>query len=334
MRVDAWALVLLLLASMGAAWFSAQRQQIDPQKERVQMEEEVVEDATGHSIPCRHYQRIICGSSIAASVVPQLVNSNRVVMTTKWFADHHDDAFRLSHVPTMSSLHGVESMVAINPDLIIVHSLNHKQERILRLRETGIPVLDLGSMEGWKTLSADIVTLGKVLLQPERSRTLLLTLQRRLEHAAAHIPTEKRKTAMYVGVYGDKLSGGTVGSSYHDMLRFGGLRDIVAGTVDFPWPSFSVEQLLAYDPDVIVTGGGMSGSGMAESLRSMPGVRDMRAVVENRIIVMPEGTDTTGPTLVNAAEVLCDLVYGQVESTEKAQLPLNFSVGSASNLQP
>ena len=72
------------------------------------------------------------------------------------------------------------------------------------------------------------------------------------------------------------------------MLRFAGLRDIVAGTVDSPWPRFSVESLLAYDPDIIVT----ARPEMADSMRSMPGIKDMRAVRNNRIIVMPKETDS------------------------------------------
>ncbi|NEQ78527.1 MAG: ABC transporter substrate-binding protein, partial [Okeania sp. SIO2C9] len=182
-------------------------------------------------------------------------------------------------------------------------------------------VLDLGSMLGWDTLRNDIRNIGIVLQEQERAEQLLLQIKRRLEHAAIHVPAAERKTAMWLAVYGGKLAGGTVGSSRHHLLRFAGLRDIVAGTVDFGWPSYSVEEVLAYDPDYIVTGGGMSGGSMAEDIRAMPGLNQLRAVRENNIITMPKGTDDTGPGLVEAVEFLCDAVYGPPPAIERALLP-------------
>lgn len=319
MRTDLFSLILLLSASTMGAWISANQRAFTKGEVEQETSLEVVVDASGHTTPARDYRRIVCASSIAAAVVPELVNTNRIVMTTTWFAENHAKAYRLDHLASVNSLHGVESMMAVNPDLIIVHSMNHKNERVARLRETGVAVLDLGSMLGWQTLSRDILKLGQVLRQPERAKQLAQQLQRRLQQTALHVPREQRRSAMWLGVYGDKLSGGTLGSSYHDMLRFAGLRDIVAGSVDSPWPSFSVEEALAYDPDVIVTGG--SSGSMAASLRAMPGLKEMRAIKANNIITMPNNTDSTGPGLLEAAEFLCTAVYGPAPTVEKADWP-------------
>ena len=55
-------------------------------------------------------------------------------------------------------------------------------------------------------------------------------------------------------------------------------------------------------------------------MRSLPGVRDMRAVRTNSIVVMPQGTGFNGPLLVEVAEFLCDAVYGPPPVIEAAEI--------------
>ena len=139
------------------------------------------------------------------------------------------------------------------------------------MRETGVPVLDLGKMLGWETLSENILTLGKVLNKSAEAEELLKRLQRRLQQVAAHLPVEQRQDAMWLSIIGGKIYGGTKGTSYHDVLRFAGLRDVVAGTVNYLiWPVFSVENVISYDPEVIVT----SSRESADYLRSLPGLKE------------------------------------------------------------
>ena len=83
-----------------------------------------------------------------------------------------------------------------------------------------------------------------------------LRFRERLAAVARHIPREARRSGLYLAIHGSQLFGGTRGTSYHDVLTFGGLQDVAA--VDHQgWPTFAPEQLLAYDPELIVTQLGM-----------------------------------------------------------------------------
>ena len=275
MRTDLVALLVLLVASVAGAWISAERHtaQVIAVQAATLVDVETIIDEGGNIVACRDYQRIVCSSSIAATVVPELVNTNRIVMVTQWWSDNSNLKFRLDHAPIINKTHGIESILAQNPDLVIVNSLHLKKERLARLRETGIQVLDLGKMLGWETFSKNILMLGDVLKQPDRAHALLNRVQRRLQHTAIHIPQDQRRSAMWLSLGGGKMYGGTIGSSYHDMLRFAGLNDVVEGTVDYAWPNFTMEELLRYDPDYIVTGDAES----AKNMRALPGIKDMRS---------------------------------------------------------
>ena len=123
-------------------------------------------------------------------------------------------------------------------------------------------------MKGWSTLRHDIVRLGKVL-RKDRVEQLLKSSKAPTASCHPHSPS-KAEDGQWLAVYSGQLAEGPW-VVITTCCVSAGLKDLVAGTVDSPWPSFSTEQLLAYDPDVIVTG-----AGMAESLRAMPGVREMR----------------------------------------------------------
>ena len=74
-------------------------------------------------------------------------------------------------------------------------------------------------MLGWETLQKDIRVLENYWCEPQRADAMVQRLQRRLQHAASHIPATERKTAMWLTINGGKMYGGSRGSSYHDMLR-------------------------------------------------------------------------------------------------------------------
>ena len=100
---------------------------------------------------------------------------------------------------------------------------------------------------------------------------------------------------MWVSIFGDRLYGGTVGSSYHDLLVHAGCDDAAAGRYR-AWQEYSLEDLLALDAELIVTS---TGQGIA--LRRRPGADRLRA----RIIELPEAVaGDPGLGMVDAVEAL------------------------------
>ena len=223
------------------------------------------------------------------------------------FNQRMHQSFKTSHLPNLMPNQDLESLFLFNPDLVVTHSLQFKPERVTRLREGGVRVLDLGSMRGFKTLREDILQFGQVVGEESRAIAYASRLERRLKTTAKHISKDSRKTAIWLAIYGDKLMGGTVGSGYHDVLTWSGMIDVMEGQAETPWPGIRTETVLKLNPQVIVTD-----QGMENRLKKIPGFDQLQAVSENRIIELPKGSDTSGPAMVETCEWLCDKVYGPI----------------------
>jgi len=261
-------------------------------------------DAGGRALPLRRFVRIASGDLVVDRLLIELCEPERIVA----FSDRAPfsyEAFRYAGKPLLPELNNVEGVLLLKPELVIVHSMG-KSTHAEQLRKAGVPVFELGEMLGLKTLLSDMDVVGQLLGHPERALTLRERTLRRLENVSAGRPESERKEALYLGIHGGVMYGGTVGSSFHDVLSAAGLKDIAAAA-HTGWPRFTNEQILAFKPALIVTQAGMArvmcqSSGFAAVPACAPGGRIVELPVE--LLVDP------GLPLVDAAESLARLVYG------------------------
>jgi iron complex transport system substrate-binding protein len=329
-RGNVVAAIAALVCSVLLAWVSSQRPETaatagSVDTGRTEQLDEIV-DSTGQAIPCRDYQRIACASTIAADVLPHLISIDRIVLVPEWYRRTSPEAFRTmlrdeqgnARIGTVASLASIESLLAAKPDLVILNSLSGGgSEKVERLRELELNVLDLGPMLGLKTLLPNIRQLGQVVREAERGAQLARGLERRLRRVAQLVPATERRQAAYVGSMGGSLIGGTKGSSYHDLLILAGLIDAADGQGFSPWPSYTPESLLSLNPEIIVTE-----HGHTASLLAVPGMNELRAVSEpGGIVELPKGAETIGLGLLPAVEALHTAVYGRSVHTTEASAP-------------
>lgn len=260
-------------------------------------------DASGTWVPLRRYQRIGGGSLVADRLLLMLAEPARIAAFSSSAPTAHQ-SYRFAGKPSLPELTDIEGVLAQNLDLLIVNNLA-QQPHIQRLREAGVQVFDLGSMHGIETLLPNIRAVGVLLGEPERALALERDFLLRRQQIAGHLPLERRQSAIYVGIHGDKMYGGTVGSSFHDILTTAGLRDAAADTF-VGWPRYTNEQLLALDPQVIVTQ-----QGMRQKLCNHPGLRRLRACAAPTAIVEldPALLLDPGLALVEAAAHVHAQVY-------------------------
>jgi iron complex transport system substrate-binding protein len=107
-----------------------------------------------------------------------------------------------------------------------------------------------------------------------------------------------------VGIHGDKMYGGTTGSSLHDVIVSAGLHDGAEGKFR-GWPAYTHEDLLALDPDVVLTQ-----VGMAAKLCTHPGLDQLAACRKpNRFVELPASMLTDpGLAVIDAAEALASTI--------------------------
>ena len=251
-------------------------------------------DATDHFVPRRSYQRIISLSGVADSLLYHLVAPTRISALSP-YAERAAFAYRYQGFRQLNLKYDAEALLALEPDLILTHHLS-RMDRVMQLREAGLTVFDLGEMKGLDTLLPNIQTVANLLNIPERGRAFAYRIETRMARIADQ--QAPGPDAIYVGVHGDKMYGGTVGTSYHDVLMAAGLTDIAAGRYE-GWTRYTQEHLLTLDPQVIVTQ-----TGMARQLCDTSNLTQLRACsatgqvveVDTPLLLSP------GPEMVEAAE--------------------------------
>ncbi|MCB9763660.1 MAG: ABC transporter substrate-binding protein [Alphaproteobacteria bacterium] len=215
-------------------------------------------DARGARVPVGDYARVVSVNAVADQLLLHLIEPERVAAVTDHSRSRHPEGWRFGARPTVSQKEDIERVLSLKPDLVLV-SRFADAARVSRLREAGVEVFDLGEMRGVETTREDIVTLGTLLGQPERAGRLLARFDRELAALEARVPpAEAQPEGIYLSVYGDTFFGGTVGTSYADMLRYGGVRDKAARAGFTGWPQYTPEQLLVLDPTLILTQEGMA----------------------------------------------------------------------------
>ena len=249
-----------------------------------------VVDASGKAHEPRTYKRIISLTVLSDPILMEVCEPERVIAGCVWSTG--PDAFKLGSRPRLRGPEDLETILALNPDLVVVSG--GVTLAVTRLREAGITVFMLGDLTGWEHCAKTITDLGRLVCVEERAARLLARHEARLAAVAAQVSTA-RPRALWVAVIGDRLYGGTTGTSYHDLLLRSGCSDVAAERYS-AWPEYSFEDILALNPEIIVTS-----TGQGDLLRRRIGAERIRG----RIIELPEAVaGDPGLGLVDAVEQL------------------------------
>jgi iron complex transport system substrate-binding protein len=167
--------------------------------------------------------------------------------------------------------------------------------------------------------------------RPDAARELGAHFQARLEAIARHLPESGRRGAMYLGVHGNDLFGGTRGSSFHDVLSYAGLLDVAARDYQ-GWPSYDPETLLTLDPEIIVTQ-----TGMRSSLCGRPELGRLRACGPRGDVIEVDAQllNDAGLGMLDAAELVHEAAYPTVASRAPAsRAPASPALASPGVVSP
>lgn len=210
----------------------------------------VIRDATGTEVRVRPYARIASGSLVADRILLDLVGSERILGLSRYGFEQSPVAARYGARARIDPNGDLEALLELGPDLLVVNEFVDRG-RLSRIREAGIAVFDLGPMRGLESFTEDTRLLGRLVASGSEADRLARALETRMRQVAADVPDAARPRALYVGSHGNQLYGGTVGTSYHDVLIAAGLVDVAAGRFR-GWPEYTLEDVLVLAPEVVV----------------------------------------------------------------------------------
>lgn len=303
--LNAGALLLALALALGAAALVGQA----PAERRAPRMPDApvpatVADARGREVATGAYRRIASLGMESDALLAELCEPERIAAVSVYGDGAH--RLRLGAKPRLAGLTDLEALISLTPDLVLVSTVGDQLDRLARLQEAGLTVFDLGAQRGCASLLPNARRIAALLGDPARGERWAANFTRRLAAVSAHLPADRpRRRACYVSGFGDELYGGTLGTSFHDVLVAAGLVDVAAERFR-DWPRLSIELLIALDPDVLVMnrGGG-------DAIRRLPGAGAVRALREPGGVLELDPALLQDPTLgiLDAAEALVDLAY-------------------------
>lgn len=296
-------LTVLVCASGGALWVGQPPSPIDGPASRAtdsHASTKTIVDARGHSVPIQSYQRIVSLMTVADSILLEMVSPQQLVAITAHTHKTHPLGYRFGDRVSLSSSKNLEAVLQLSPDLVVV-SRFADEAYMTRLREQGIVVFDLGEMRGVHDTLRQIQWLSSLLNLPERGKRIANNYIRNLKALEQATELLEKPSGIYLNIHGDQFFGGTDGSSYADLLHYGGVIDLAAQQGFKGWPQYNVEQLMKLDPPLIITAPGRQKMICEHTLLSrLSACKSKEAIIE-----LPSGfLNDPGLGLVYAAQSL------------------------------
>lgn len=261
-------------------------------------------DADGQVVPTRAYSRVASASTIADQVLIEIVEPSRIIAVSRHSLNGPVDPWRYDGKTGIGRAEDLEMIIQLQPDMVFLNGFVDIRT-VQRMKEAGLRVFNLGEMRGLDTLIPNIKQVAAVMGVPERGETLVAEFERRLAAVASDIPEDERVRALYAGIHGDRLYGGTAGTSFHDVLVAAGLVDVAAEAGFRDWPAYTNEQILTLDPPWIITN-----DKSEEAFCRHPGFHALSACRNDRVRGIPTDLLTDpGLGMLRAAESVHAAVY-------------------------
>jgi iron complex transport system substrate-binding protein len=205
-----------------------------------------------------------------------------------------------------------EAIVALQPDLVLAASITGS-EQVQALEDLGLTTYVLADPLDFEGLYRNLQIVGELTGQQAGAAELLAELEARVTAVAERMQEADRPRVFYEADGVDPTAPWTTGSGTFQSV----LIDLAGGTNVAAeitgWGQFSLEKLVAIDPQVIVFGSGPFVPTTAESLAARPGWGTLTAVADERVYAIDTNwVDRPGPRLVEALEAMARVIHPEL----------------------
>jgi iron complex transport system substrate-binding protein len=192
-----------------------------------------------------------------------------------------------------------ETILAAQPDLVIASTAGNDRAAVYKLAELGLPVFVTAprSVEGIFETTRQI---GRIMDCAAEGERLVAEMKARLQEVQRRLAGLPPTRAFLITWFDPLLAPGRK-TFENDVLNLANVVSISAGSDEY-YPRYSLEQVLAQNPDAILTV--FHAGKPLPDLRQMPGWRDLKAVKQRRAYVLSEVLQHPSPRFVDAVEEL------------------------------
>ncbi len=206
----------------------------------------------------------------------------------------------------------IEQIIALKPELVIMSTMAQKPEQAEMLANAGIAVY-ISDATTIEQAYQNIELIGQLTGKIAEAETAVDTMKKAFASISEKAAGGEGKT-VYFEVspleYGLWTAG--QGTFMNEIATLVGLTNAFADVQG--WGEISEEQVLARDPDYIVTTAMYFGEGMTpvEEILSRTAWQGMKAIKNSDVVnADTDEISRPGPRLVDAAQAISDFIYGE-----------------------
>jgi iron complex transport system substrate-binding protein len=202
-----------------------------------------------------------------------------------------------------------EQIISLQPDLVFVASFL-RGEFIRLLQAAGLALFQFQEYDSIAEIQQNIRLIGQVVGEEARAEALVAEMQARLQALAEQLrPIGERPRVLYWGSHG--YTAGRM-TSMDDLITYAGGENLAATYGLIGPANLSAEQVLAMNPQVIISGSLDQGAqrGIAPVLLH-PALQSTDAVQQGRVYTIPSRyLVTISQFIVNGVEVFARMLHG------------------------
>ena len=204
----------------------------------------------------------------------------------------------------------VEEILALNPQVVLMNDMAQSEEQVKQLEENGVKVV-VSSATDIEGVYYAIRMIGKLMGKEENAEAVIADMQATFDEIKANSKNEGKTVYFEVSPLQWGLWTAGKGTFMDELAEICGLTNAFADLND--WAAISEEQVLARDPDYIVTITMYYGEGPTpvEEIISREGWGDLKAVKNGDILnAESNAISRPGPRLKDAAIELYNFING------------------------
>jgi iron complex transport system substrate-binding protein len=199
----------------------------------------------------------------------------------------------LKDVPIVTSGHQVlpETIIALNPLLVIVDDATGPQSAITKIKNSGIKVVSVLQSWNMSDVNKKVTQLGQALKAPQSAELLIAKLDATVAEAKFSATSNKRPKIAFLYLRGTSsiyLVGGKDSGADYLIEATGGI-DVGAQVLVNPFNPLTAETMATLNPDIVlVMVGGLESVGGLSGLKNLPGIAQTPAGKSGNVVAVDD----------------------------------------------
>ena len=213
----------------------------------------------------------------------------------------------------------VEEILALEPQVVLMNDMAQSEEQVKQLEDNGVKVV-VSSATDIEGVYYAIRMIGTLMGKADAAEAVVADMQDTFADIRSKAQDEGKTVYFEVSPLEYGLWTAGAGTFMDELATICGLTNAFGDVND--WASISEEQVIARDPDYIVTITMYYGEGPTpvEEILGREGWQDLKAVKGGQVFNASDSNALSrpGPRLKDAAVELYDFIYGEAAEVEPA----------------